>query len=66
MNEIQTSILTKNAIYYKCPYCNLTHSHGNEKQTIIGNWKTIRSSHCKKKKEEIILLINNFTIRKVF
>ena len=66
MNRIQTTFITKNALYYKCNYCNLTHSHGNEKQTILGNWKTQRSSHCLKKKEEIILIINNFTIRKIF
>ena len=66
MNEIQTTFITKNAIYYKCKHCGQTHSHGNEKMVLIGDWKTQRSSHCKKKKEEIILLINNFTIRKVF
>ena len=58
--------ITKFVLFYKCKYCSQTHSHGNEKMSIIGNWKTYRKSHCLRKKAELLLIIDNFTIRNVF
>ena len=66
MEKVHVYLLTKNALYYDCSHCGLKHSHGNEKESILGNWITRRNSHCLKKKQEIILEVNNFTIRTVF
>ena len=64
--EIQTTIIDKHYLYYNCIYCGKQHSHGNERLTILGNWITYRTSHCNIKKEDIKLIINNYTIRKIF
>jgi phage regulator Rha-like protein len=66
MKNVFVYLLTKSYLYYKCEFCNLIHSHGNEKESIIGNWTTRRIPHCSINRDEILLVINNYTIRKVF
>ncbi len=39
------------------------HHHGNEMQTIEGNWETHRTSHCRINDESICIIINEQTQR---
>jgi hypothetical protein len=39
------------------------HHHGNEMQTVIGNWETHRTSHCSVNSECILIKITDNTKR---
>lgn len=42
---------------------NTIHHHGNERQTIEGNWETTRTSHCSINDEQVCIIINEQTQR---
>ena len=39
------------------------HHHGNERQTIEGNWETERTSHCQFNRAHVYIKINEETKR---
>jgi len=41
----------------------MMHSHGNDEQTIEGNWETTRGSHCERIEGNLIIHITDNTAR---
>lgn len=77
MNIYNADLITKHSIYYTCPYCwnkynrdgkprknavNIQHHHGSCGNKA--NREECRSSHCPIQKGEIIIIINDDTVRK--
>ena len=57
--EVHASVLDSKQIYYKCPVCNGTHSHGSDGN--FDNRIEHRLSHCNG--EQVRIVINNATRR---
>ena len=77
MNIYNADLITKHHIYYTCPYCwnkynrdgkprknavNIQHRHGSCGN--LENREECRLSHCPIQPGEVIIMINDDTIRK--